>query len=185
MEELKAKYPADLRIVYKQLVVHPANAMAGALAFCAAGKQGKHREMDRLLWDKGFKGKPKQVDMSDVAAAEGGAEKPQKCWDTPAGCANVISFAQEIQLDVEQFKADMKSCVPIVQKDMKELQQFAVGSTPSFFVNGRFLAGKMPTEAFAALIDEELKKAKASSTPAGQYYQTEVLGKGLKSVPQS
>lgn len=182
MEELRAKYPNDLRIVYKQLVVHPNIAMAGALAFCAASKQGKHKEMDKLLWDKGFKGNPKMADASDVGA---GAEK-QKCWDAPDGCANAVLFAQELQLDVSQFKNDMKtSCFQLVEKDRKELQQFAVSSTPSFFINGRFLAGKMPTESFSAVIDEELKKAKASSTPAAQYYQAEVMAKGLKLVPQS
>src|SRR6185503_12397943 len=54
MEDLHKKYGDDLRVVYKQLVVHPRNAMAGALAFCAAGKQGKHKEMDKMIWEKGF-----------------------------------------------------------------------------------------------------------------------------------
>ena len=60
----------DLRIVYKQLVVHPRNAMASALAFCAANEQGKAKQLDVLLWDKGFKAR--QLDNSDVAAAEAG-----------------------------------------------------------------------------------------------------------------
>ena len=55
MDELRAKYGDDVRIVYKQFVVHPKVATAGALAFCAADKQGKAFEMDALLWDKGFK----------------------------------------------------------------------------------------------------------------------------------
>src|SRR5437762_10184872 len=55
MDELRKKYGNDLRIVYKQFVVHPQVATAGALAFCAASKQGKAIEFDKLLWDKGFK----------------------------------------------------------------------------------------------------------------------------------
>src|SRR6188474_3016053 len=55
MEELRKKYGNDLRVVYKQLVVHPQTATAGALAVCAANKQGKFRQMDDLIWDKGFK----------------------------------------------------------------------------------------------------------------------------------
>ncbi|HEY4177992.1 MAG TPA: thioredoxin domain-containing protein, partial [Kofleriaceae bacterium] len=162
MDQLKQKYGNDIRIVYKQLVVHPRNAMAGALAFCAANKQGKALQMDTALWDKGFK--QRQFDNSDVAAAEAGgsAAAPPggaagKCWDAPEGCKNVVGFAQEIGLDVNKFKADMKGdCQQIVQKDMADLQKFAVAATPSFFINGRFLSGAMPIENFTALVDEEL-----------------------------
>jgi len=185
LKDLVKKYGNDLRIVHKQLVVHPRNAMAGALAFCAAGKQGKAFEMDDLLWDKGFK--QRQFDMSDVPAAAG-AEKgqAQKCWDTPNGCANVVGFAQELQLNIEQFKADMKgACIQHVQQDMKSLSQFGVAATPGFFINGRFLSGAMPIENFITLIDEELKKANEriqQGTPQAQYYQQWVIDKGLKSL---
>ncbi|HEY4060207.1 MAG TPA: thioredoxin domain-containing protein, partial [Kofleriaceae bacterium] len=160
MDQLKQKYGDDIRIVYKQLVVHPRNAMAGALAFCAANKQGKALQMDQALWDKGFK--QRQFDNSDVAAAEaGGSAAPGgagKCWDAPEGCKNVVGFAQEIPgIDINKFKADMKGeCQQIVQKDMADLQKFAVAATPSFFINGRFLSGAMPIENFTALVDEEL-----------------------------
>lgn len=157
--------------------------MAGALANCAAGKQGKHKDMDRLIWDKGFNAR--QLDMSDVTPAEGGGQ-PQKCWDTADGCKFVVSYAQELQLDINKFKADMKGeCQAIVNKDMKDLQGLLVGATPSFFINGRFISGAVPIENFVAVIDEELKKANekiAQGTPAGAYYDTWVVEKGLKTV---
>ena len=156
--------------------------MAGALANCAAGKQGKHKEMDRLIWDKGFNAR--QLDMSDVTPAEGGGQ-PVKCWDTPDGCKFVVSYAQELQLDINRFKADMKACQAIVNKDQKDLQGLMVGATPSFFINGRFISGAVPIENFTAIIDEELKKANekiAQGTPAAAYYQTWVVDKGLKTV---
>lgn len=156
--------------------------MAGALANCAAGRQGKHKEMDNLIWDKGFN--QRQLDMSDVPAAEGGGQ-PQKCWDTADGCKYVVSYAQELQLDVNKFKADMKDCQAIVQTDMRDLQKLMVSATPSFFINGRFISGAVPIDNFTAVIDEELKKANeriAQGTPAAQYYQTWVVEKGLKSV---
>ena len=163
-------------------MVHPRNAMAGALANCAAGKQGKHKEMDRLIWDKGFN--VRQLDNSDVTPAEGGGQ-PQKCWDMPDGCKNVVSYAQELQLDINKFKADMKACQAIVQKDQKDLQALMVSATPSFFINGRFISGAVPIENFITVIDEELKKANeriAQGTPAAAYYQTWVIEKGLKTV---
>lgn len=182
MDELRKKYGDDLRVVYKQLVVHPRNAMAGALAFCAGAKQGKGKEMDALIWDKGFN--VRQMDLSDVPAAEGGGQ-PAKCWDTAEGCKNVVGYAQELGLDVNRFKADMKACLPLVQKDMKELQALSVGATPSFFINGRFVAGAVPVENFVTIIDEELKKANAkiqSGVAKADYYQKEVVEKGLKTV---
>lgn len=186
MEELHKKYGNDLRIAYKQLVVHPRNAMAGALAFCAAGKQGKHKEMDAMIWDKGFK--VRQMDLSDVAPDPQAQDKkpPQKCWDTPDGCKIVVGFAKELQLNVDQFKADMKGdCMKVVQQDMKTLSQLGVGATPGFFINGRFLSGAMPIENFQALIDEELKKANEkiqAGTPQADFYKTHIVEKGIKTL---
>jgi protein-disulfide isomerase len=181
MEELRKKYGNDLRVVFKQFVVHPQVATASALAVCAANKQGKFLQMDALLWDKGFKGR--QFDKDGAAEAGG---QPQKCWESSAGCAVVLGFAQELGLNADKFKADMKGeCQALIQKDMRELQALGVGATPSFFVNGRFLSGAMPIDNFVALIDEELKKANEKiqqGTPAGQYYQQVILDKGLKTL---
>ena len=180
MEDLKKKYGNELRVVYKQFVVHPQVATAGALAFCAAAKQGKAVQMDQLLWDKGFKAHNYDKD----ATADGGGA-PQKCWESAAGCPVVLGFAQELGLDQTKFKADMKDCQQLTQKDMRELQQLGVGATPSFFINGRFMSGAMPIDNFTALIDEELKKANdriQQGTPAAQYYQQWVIDKGLKTL---
>jgi len=166
------------------MVVHPNNAMAGSLAFCAANEQGKAKEMDALIWDKGFK--QRQLDNSDVKPAEAGGGAGGKCWDQAAGCPLVVGYATELGLNMDKFKADMKGkCMQVVQKDMKDLQQLGVGATPSFFVNGRFLSGAMPIENFSALIDEELKKANErvqQGTPAAEYYQQWVIAKGVKSL---
>jgi protein-disulfide isomerase len=182
MDDLRKKYGNDLRVVFKQFVVHPQVATAGALAVCAANKQGKFMELDRLLWDKGFKGR--QFDK-DTPAAEAG-KPPEKCWESANGCSVVVGFAQELGLNVDKFKADMKGeCMQIMQKDMRELQALGVGATPSFFVNGRFLSGAMPIDNFSVLIDEELKKANEriqQGTPAGEYYKQWVLDKGLKAL---
>jgi protein-disulfide isomerase len=180
MDELRKKYGNDLRVVYKQFVVHPQVATAGALAFCAAGRQGKAIEMDKLLWDKGFKGHSFD---KDAPGENGGAAT--RCWESAAGCPVVGGFAQELGLDANKFKADMKECNQLTQKDMRELQALGVGATPSFFVNGRFMSGAMPIENFTALVDEELKKANEriqQGTPAKDYYQTWVIEKGLKTL---
>lgn len=180
MEELRKKYGNDLRVVFKQFVVHPQVATAGALAFCAAAKQGKALPMDALLWDKGFKGRQFDKDADPV-----NGQPAQRCWESSAGCPIVVGFAKEIGLDETKFKADMKDCQGLMQKDMADLQKLGVGATPSFFVNGRFISGAMPIENFTALIDEELKKANEriqQGTPTAQYYQQWVIDKGLKTL---
>ncbi len=190
MDQLKQKYGKDLRIVYKHLVIHPRNAMAGALAFCAAAKQGKHREMDRLIWDKGFH--TRQLDLSDVtvpgpdpADPDAGSQRV-KCWDHADGCKQVESYAAELRLDLRRFKADLKGdCAAIVADDGRHFAQLSVSSTPAFFVNGRYVSGAQPVETFSVVIDEELKKANeriARGTPAASYYQKWVVDQGLKSV---
>ena len=154
----------------KHLVVHPNTAMAPALAYCAGAKQGKLQEMDDLIWDKMFKERK---------------FPPDKCWESDAGCELFNGFAQELKLDVNKFKADLKACMSVVQTDMKDLQKFGVGATTSFFVNGRFMSGAMPIDNFVTLIDEELKKANEriqQGTPQAQYYQQWVIDKGLKSL---
>jgi protein-disulfide isomerase len=180
MDELRKRYPNDLRVVYKQFVVHPQVATTGALAFCAAGRQGKAVEMDRLLWDKGFNGHNYDKD----AAGENGGPA-QKCWEAAAGCPVVLGFAKEIGLDENKFKTDMKDCVQLKDKDMRELSSLGTAATPSFFINGRFISGAVPIENFTAVVDEELGRAKeriAQGTPAAQYYQQWVLDKGLKTL---
>jgi len=176
MDELRKKYGNDLRVVYKQFVVHPQVATAGALAFCAAAKQGKAHEMDAALWDKGFKQHLFDKD------AEGG----QKCWESPAGCPVVLGFAKDLGLNEDKFKTDMKDCQQLTQKDMRELQTLGVGATPSFFVNGRFMSGAMPIDNFQQLIDEELKKANETiqkeGIPASQYYQKVIVERGQKTL---
>lgn len=68
--------------------------------------------------------------------------------------------ATEIGLDVEKFKQCYTSgkFKADVQKDMADGQKVGVTGTPAFFVNGRFLSGAQPFDAFKAIIEEELAK---------------------------
>jgi predicted DsbA family dithiol-disulfide isomerase len=143
--------------------------MSGALAFCAAAKQGKAAQMDEQIWEKSFKARKYDTDQ---------------CWTT-GNCEGLNAMAQELKLDLNKFKEDMKGCQQTVQNDMRELQKFGVAATPAFFINGRFLSGAMPLDNFVTVIDEELKKANEriqQGTPKAQYYQQWVIDKGLKTL---
>lgn len=69
-------------------------------------------------------------------------------------------YATDIGLNVEAFTA----CYTAgkyrgdVEKDAAEGSKVGVTGTPTFFINGRFLSGAQPFEAFKAIIDAELNK---------------------------
>lgn len=159
LDQLKKDYGDKIRIVYKQFVVHPQVATAPALAVCAGHKQGKFKEVDKLVWEKAY-----AVRKFDEA--------------------NMEAIAKEAGLDLAKFKADYNGeCKQFIQKDQAELQAVGQGATPTFFINGRYMSGAQPIPAFKAIIDEEIKKAEeriAQGTPRGAYYKTWVLEKGQK-----
>jgi len=162
IDQLLVDYKGDLRVVYRNLVVHPAVATLPAQAACAANLQGKYYEMNQAIWDKGFK-------ANRNLAAD-----------------NIDKLAAEIGLDMDRYRKDRDgACQAQVARDQQELRRVGASGTPGFFINGRFLAGARPIEHFKALIDEELKKANdriASGTKADAYYDEWVLGKGKTSV---
>jgi protein-disulfide isomerase len=177
MKELREKYRGDVRIVYKPLVVHPSNAMAGALATCASHQQGKFEQMDAAIWDKGFNA-GRKLDASDT---------PQrtKCWDEPAGCTNVVEYAKDLGLNLTRFKQDMRGCMQSVTRSMADFNALSVAATPGFFINGRFLSGAQPLDAFVRLVDEELRKANeriARGTKQSRYYDEVVVQGGQKTL---
>lgn len=162
MDQVLEKYPNDVRVAYKHYIIHPNVATTPALAACAATAQGKYSAIEPLIWDKGYKA------------------------NRNLGADNMLALAKEAGLDVARFKADMegKACADKVKRDQAELAQVGVGSTPNFFVNGRHVPKRSP-EAFQALIDEELKKAKervSQGTKPADYYKEWVVAKGEKKL---
>ena len=44
----------------------------------------------------------------------------------------------------------------MVEKDYRQGESLGVTGTPAFFINGRFLSGAQPFEAFQAIIKDEI-----------------------------
>jgi protein-disulfide isomerase len=164
MDELVTEYAGKVRVVYKDLVVHPDIAMPAHLAACAAAKQGKYKLYKTAIWDKGF-------------TAYASSRDPSKLDD-----AHLEVLAKDAGLDVKRFDNDKKSaeCKVIVEADMAELEKFKVNATPGFFINGKFIGGALPKDGFKLLIDEQLKIAEASGVAGADYYDKVVLAKGEK-----
>jgi len=136
IKKVQEKYGDKVRLVWKDFPltqIHPQAFKAGEAAHCA-GDQGKYWEYhDRLFANQ-------QSLMPD----------------------DLKKHAEAIGLDAGKFASclDMSKYGERVRDGVAQGTRLGVNSTPMFYVNGRILSGAQPYEAFAAVIDEELAKAK-------------------------
>lgn len=159
MAQLEEEYGRKVRFVHKHnpLGFHP-RAMPAALAAEAAHRQGKFWKMHDRLFDH-----PKEL-----------TDKNFRRW------------AKKIGLQVKRFDKDIKN--PELRKRVEQDQELAMTlgarGTPAFFINGRFLSGAQPVEAFRKLIDEELSKAQRlveDGVPGDEVY-AKIIAKGRTKV---
>jgi len=132
LQRLRQEYGDDVRIVFKHMPLSIHSKAPGAHAAAEAAKlQGKFWPMH----DELFAG---QRLLSD---------------------AQYEAWALEIGLDVEQFQQDAASeaVKQRVQSDLAEAEKLGVTGTPAFFINGRFMSGAQPFDAFKRVIDRELE----------------------------
>jgi len=145
------------------MVVHPQQVQMAHQYGCAAGKQGKFIEYKDGFWKNSYEEYKNKRDMSQL------------------GPEAILKWAPQVGLDATKLKADGESdaCKQRVEEDMQELGKFHVGGTPGFFINGKFIGGGIPEQAFHQIIDEKLKIAEASGVPGSSYYEKEIMGKGV------
>jgi protein-disulfide isomerase len=136
LEQIKQKYGDQVRLVFRQFPlrsIHPNAGKAAEAALCA-NEQGKFWEMhDAMFNDQ----KALAVDALKTTAGNLGVDKTK--FDQ---CLDSGRFAQR------------------VKDDERAGAQAGVSGTPALFINGRALSGAQPFEALAAVIDEELARAK-------------------------
>jgi len=114
------------------------NGMTAALAAEAAGRQGKFWEMHDLMYERQKVWGEKQVATPEVF--EG--------------------YAQELGLNIEQFKADVASASvkERVERNLNQAIELKLEGTPSFFLQGMKITNPQSPEAFRALIQAELDR---------------------------
>lgn len=171
VDQVLAKYPKDVRLVHKYVVVHGRAAIEPAMVACAAAKQGKLPQMKAVLWSHLF-----------TLGAEGPELQPDQLSPD-----HMQAMVKEAGLDEAKLGTDMTSdaCTGWLKESAESLRPVNVNATPAFFINGRYLSGAQPLEAFDKVIAEEKAKADAAiakGVPAAEYYQREVIGKGAKQV---
>jgi len=134
LKQIQETYKDDVRIVWRNepLPFHP-NALPAAKAAMAAAKQGKFWQMHERMFAH-------QPELSDAKYEE---------------------WAREIGVDVARWKADKESpaIAEAIQRDNNYGQQVGANGTPSFFINGKYLAGALPFDSFKTIIDEQIAKA--------------------------
>jgi protein-disulfide isomerase len=133
LDQIEDVYGDQVRIVFKHLPlsIHP-KAPAAHAASEAAHQQGK-------FWE-----------MHDAIFAN------QRELET----AKFEEYALEMGLDLERYRADVASAEvkARVSQDMEEARRLGVSGTPGFFINGLFLSGAQPFDAFKKRIDAELEE---------------------------
>lgn len=133
IEEVLQRYAGKVRLVHLDFPLdgHPEAVPAARAARCA-GEQGKFWEMhDKIFADQ------KNMNLETYK-----------------------TYAKQLGMDVGKFEESIKSGrhKAGIQADIAEAAQLGNSGTPAFFVNGRFLSGAKPFEAFAAVINAELRK---------------------------
>jgi protein-disulfide isomerase len=118
LKSVAEKYPNELQIIYRQLplkIEGHENARLAAQAVEAAGMQGKFWEMSDLILEK------------------------QDDWRSrnPA-LDEFIKYAEKLELDIEQFKADITGEVvkQRINSDIERVLSLKIGGTPTIIVNG-------------------------------------------------
>ena len=133
--ELQQQYGDDLRVVFKHRPLPmQQQSEPAARAAIAAQNQGKFWEFHAGLFDN-------QGRIGEALFPE---------------------LAEQLELDLDQFKADMASDATAarLREDTSLADQLQAQGTPHFFVNGYRLRGAQPIETFKALVDRELAVAR-------------------------
>lgn len=141
VQKLKDHYGDKLVVKYRYFPLNSHRySMLAARAAESARNQGKFHEMERLLFTNQNKWS--------------GSSNPKAIF---------IDYAEQIGLNMEQFKADLNAAETqrTVMEQKKEGIAKGVRGTPSFFINGEKMIGLPRNYAeFKALLDIYLEEAK-------------------------
>jgi protein-disulfide isomerase len=138
LAELLARYPDDLRVVYRHLPlasIHPRARPAARASICA--------EQQGLFWefhDAIFAG-PNPLEEDDLRQLAAGVGA-----DLEAYQACLASGAQDERIDA----------------DVAAARELGISGTPAFLVNGVMLRGAQPVAAFERIIQHELAVARGA-----------------------
>jgi protein-disulfide isomerase len=154
VEELLAKYPEDVKFVFKHfplVQIHPWARPAAIASECAANQSGDAfwALHDAYFANQGELNPDNVVSKSKEYLAE--SEIDMAAWET---CASDTAS--------ETYQAAAAK----VDADLAAGQELGVSGTPGFFVNGQFLNGAQPITAFEPIIEAATGGDDAGSAPS-------------------
>jgi protein-disulfide isomerase len=133
--ELEKKYGNKIKVAFKNfpLPFHNQARLAAEAAMCANEQNAK------FFWK-----------MHDAMFAD----------QTKLDKDNLIITAKKAGLKEVDFKACLEAgkFKTKVDEDAAQGQKIGIKSTPTFFINGKLVAGAQPIDVFSEIIDEELAK---------------------------
>ncbi len=106
-----------------------------------------------------------KVQLLEKGGATNGAGQ-QAAGKYPTYIAGLKDYAKQLKLDTKKFDSclDGGGKKTAIDEDLKQGESVGVSGTPAFFVNGKFIGGAFPFEAFKDIIDKELS-GKSSTNP--------------------
>jgi protein-disulfide isomerase len=150
VQQVAAAYNSEIQFQFRNLPltqIHP-NAFAGARAAEAAGLQGKFWQMHDLLYE----------DQSGWSESTGDVEP------------TLVSYAQQLGLNVTQFKSDYSSVKVdnLINADLAAFNKTGEEeATPTFFLDGKKISPANTTAAFESLINAEILKKTGKPSTVG------------------
>ena len=133
LRELERRYEGRVRIAYKAFPLDfHSGALPAAIAARSAQAAGKFWEFHDRLYAQ------RQVDLE-----------------------RIFDYARDVGIDPKVLARDLDSLDfgPEVRRDIRQARRLGVSSTPTFFINGRMIAGAQPVDEMSVLVDEELALA--------------------------
>lgn len=141
VKQILATYPDEVRLAYRHFPLpQHSHARLAAEAAQAAGEQDAFWEYHDKLFEN-----------QDALEEE-----------------NLITYAQELGLDVDQFKEDLDNgkFAPVIQADVDTANNIGVNSTPTFYLNGKKLNLTSPNSLFQ-IVSFEIENSKTDPISAG------------------
>ncbi len=132
VKQVSEEMSDTLRVVYRHFpLTQHKNAHPAAAAAEAAGMQGKFWEMHDMLYER------------------------QNEWANDSNPSDIfVSYAKELELDIEKFKSDVDSDVvdKAIAADIVMGNQTGVSATPSFVLNGQLIRAPRSVDKFKSLV---------------------------------
>ena len=141
VEQVIEEYGDDVRLVYLQYPLgnHPWARPASIASICAA------QQDDAAFWtlhDRYFENQRALTPANVMERSRAFVAETSIDAEVWASCAEDTSSDAH------------KEAVALLERDMALAKEYGVSGTPGFFVNGKYLNGAQPFEAFEAVIQE-------------------------------